>query len=229
MKSKDVQWVGGYPFLAYQPDPYTPDEMKKRSHEFLSLLQKRRSIREFSDEPVSIEIIHNCILAASSAPSGANKQPYTFCVVADPMVKAQIREAAEKEEYESYTHRMSEEWLTDLKAFQTDWRKPFLEIAPYIIVVFKKAYDLTEDGTKKNNYYVAESVGLACGFLLAALHYSGLSALTHTPSPMNFLTALLKRPENERPFLLIPVGHASPDARVPDQSRKALEDILVQY
>ena len=148
--------------------------------------------------------------------------------MSDPHLKKQIREAAEKEEYESYTKRMSDEWLDDIRPLQTDWHKPFLETAPYLIVVFKKAFDFAGKA-KKNNYYVTESVGLACGFLLAALHQVGLAALTHTPSPMNFLSSILQRPENERPFLLIPVGYAAPDALVPDIKRKEIRDLVVEY
>ncbi|HQU58716.1 MAG TPA: nitroreductase family protein, partial [Saprospiraceae bacterium] len=156
------------------------------------------------------------------------KQPWTFCVVANPTIKKQIREAAEKEEYLNYHGRMSEEWIEDLQAFGTDWHKPFLETAPYLIVVFKKAYSL-EGGEKKKNYYVNESVGLATGFLLAAIHNAGLVALTHTPSPMNFLQEILGRPENERPFLLIPVGYPADDAKVPCLSRKEKDEVLVFY
>ena len=167
-------------------------------------------------------------MTASSAPSGANKQPWTFCAVRDPAVKHRIRVAAEQEEYESYHGRMSQEWLDDLAPLQTDWHKPFLEIAPWLIIVFKKAYDLDDTGRHKN-YYVTESVGLACGFLLTAIHQAGLVALTHTPSPMNFLQDILQRPENERPFLLIPVGYPAADARVPDIRRKSAEEVIVYY
>lgn len=188
----------------------------------------RRSLRMFSDRTVAMEVLQNIIATASTAPSGAHKQPWTFCLVTDQATKKMIREAAEKEEYENYHGRMSEEWLEDLLPFDTDWHKEFLEIAPALIVVFKRPYDLV-DGIKKKNYYVNESVGLACGFLLAAIHNAGLVALTHTPSPMNFLQRLLERPENERAFLLIPVGHPSEDAEVPDLQRKSLEEILVHY
>ena len=192
-------------------------------------MDKRRTVREFSAQHVPKEIIENIIRTASTAPSGAHKQPWTFCVVSDPVIKKKIRRAAEKEEYDSYRHRMSDEWLDALKKLGTDWHKPFLEIAPYLIIVFKKAYDFTEKGEKKNNYYVNESVGIACGFLLTAIHHAGLVALTHTPSPMNFLTKILNRPENERPFLLIPVGYPADEVWVPDLTRKKLEDIAVFY
>ena len=203
--------------------------MVRASQAFYEAMRTRRTIREFSAEAVPYEVIENCLLTASTAPSGANKQPYTFCVVSDPEIKKKIREAAEKEEHESYHHRMSEEWLADIKPLQTDWHKPFLETAPYLIAVFKRAYEVGDDRAKKNNYYVNESVGLACGFLLAALHQAGLSALTHTPSPMNFLSAVLNRPDNERPFLLIPVGYAAADCVVPDLKRKTSEEFIVRY
>ncbi|MCE2935918.1 MAG: nitroreductase family protein [Cyclobacteriaceae bacterium] len=226
--TEDVTLLNGFPFIPYRMRPISPDEMSRLAEELLKTFRTRRSVREFSREPVDRAVIMNCLEAASTAPSGANKQPYTFCLVSDPHLKKQIREAAEKEEYESYTKRMSDEWLDDIRPLQTDWHKPFLETAPYLIVVFKKAFDFTGKA-KKNNYYVTESVGLACGFLLAALHQVGLAALTHTPSPMNFLSSILQRPENERPFLLIPVGYAAPDALVPDIKRKEIRDLVVEY
>ena len=191
-------------------------------------MDQRRTVRDISNRSVSKQVIEQLVLTASSAPSGAHKQPWTFCLVSNPEIKAKIREAAEEEEYKSYHGRMSEEWLDDLKAIGTDWHKPFLENAPWLIVVFKKIYDL-ENGEKRNNYYVNESVGLACGFLLTAIHQAGLVALTHTPSPMNFLTEALERPENERPFLLIPVGYPDDNSYVPDLKRKHLEEIAVFY
>lgn len=196
-----------------------------RHHRFM---EGRRTVREFSTKPVSEEVINNLIMAASTAPSGANKQPWTFCVVTNTALKSEIRVAAEKEEYESYHSRMPQEWLDDLSYLGTDWHKPFLEDAPALIIVFKKSYDLI-DGAKKTNYYVVESVGLACGFLLQAIHQCGLVALTHTPSPMNFLSKLLNRPVNEKPFLLIPVGYPTPNVMVPDIKRKAAGDVIVHY
>ena len=162
-------------------------EMRSRSKDFLSEIKSRHTIRDFSDKKISIEIIYNCVKAAASSPSGANKQPWHFVIVKDNETKKQIRIAAEKEEKEFYTHRATKEWLQDLNQFGTDWKKPFLEIAPYLIVVFRKKYDVGKRGNKKKNYYVNESVGIASGLLLAALHHSGLATLTHTPSPMNFL------------------------------------------
>ncbi|UII26659.1 nitroreductase family protein [Fulvivirga maritima] len=221
--------IGGYPFIPYQKETYSEAEVIKRSQEFHSWLDLRRSVREFSDKPIPKTVIENLILSASTAPSGAHKQPWTFCAVSNKDLKQQIRIAAEKEEKESYESRMSKEWLNDLKPLQTDWQKAFLEIAPYLIVVFKKAFELQPDGSKKNYYYVNESVGLATGLLLAAIHNAGLVALTHTPSPMNFLTDLLKRPTNERPFLLIPVGYPKEETLVPDIKRKKLEEVSVFY
>lgn len=216
-------------FISFTPLAFTEEETRRRADEFYHFMDKRRSLRFFSDRPVPREVIETLIRTASTAPSGAHKQPWTFCAVSDPEVKKAIRKAAEEEEYENYHGRMSEEWLEDLKPFGTDWEKPFLEIAPWLIVVFKKAFDYKPDGLKGKNYYVVESTGLATGFLLAAVHQAGLVALTHTPSPMNFLQEILKRPDNERPFLLIPVGYAAEDASVPDLRRKPLEEVAVFY
>jgi iodotyrosine deiodinase len=224
-----IKLIDGYEYEAYSKETYTESETLERSKVFFNWLDKRRTVREFSDKPIQKEVIENILCSASTAPSGAHKQPWTFCVVSNPDVKKKIREAAEKEEYDSYQSRMSDEWLEDLKPLGTDWHKPFLEIAPYLIIVFKKAYDMDENGNKKNNYYVNESVGLACGFLLTAIHDAGLVALTHTPSPMNFLTKLLERPENERPFLLIPLGSPIEETYVPKIERKSLKDIAVFY
>lgn len=214
--------------MPYRGIRYPKAEMLQRSREFYQFMNKRRTVRDFSDKTIPEEVIDNLILTASTAPSGAHKQPWTFCVVSDPELKKAIREAAEKEEYLNYHGRMTEEWIEDLKPFATDWQKPFLETAPYLIIIFKKAYDIV-NGEKRKNYYVTESVGLATGFLLAAIHNAGLVAVTHTPSPMNFLQELLGRPENERPFLLIPVGYPSDEALVPSIERKSLEEIAVYY
>ncbi len=216
------------PCLPFRGVRYTQAEMLQRSREFFNEMDKRRTLRMFSDKPVGRDIIEYIVMTAGSAPSGAHKQPWTFCVVSDPKIKATIREAAEKEEYLNYHGRMPEEWLQDLKPFGTDWHKPFLETAPYLIVVFKKSYDVEGD-EKRKNYYVNESVGIACGFLLAAIHHAGLVALTHTPSPMNFLQQILNRPDNERPFLLIPVGYPADDASVPDLRRKSKEEVIVWF
>ena len=198
--------------------------MLNRSRLFLANIKSRRSVREFSDRPIPIELITNAVRAASLAPSGANKQPWHFVIVNDALIKKEIRVAAEKEEKAFYNYRASDEWLKDLQPFETDWSKPFLETAPNLIVVFKKQYDV--DGEKrKKNYYVNESVGIASGVLLTALHNSGLVALTHTPAPMGFLETILKRPKNEKAFLLIPVGFPSETAKVPVLKKKSFKRI----
>jgi iodotyrosine deiodinase len=216
-------------FKKYENPKLTPHEVLERSQSFYEFIDKRRSLRFFSDKQIPKKVIENIIMTASSAPSGAHKQPWTFCVVSDASTKSKIREAAEKEEYISYNGRMSEEWLEDLKPFGTDWKKPFLETAPYLVIIFKKAYDLDEKGEKAKNYYVNESVGIAIGFLIAAIHNAGLVTLTHTPSPMNFLQKLLGRPANERPFLLLPIGYPTDDAVVPVLGRKPLEEVSVWF
>jgi len=220
--------AGSGKHIVYEAVQFEEEEMQKRAAALHAFMEKRRSVREFSDKPVSRELLENLVLTGSSAPSGAHKQPWTFCLVQDPEIKKQIRIAAEKEEYESYTSRMSEEWLQALEPIGTDWQKPVLEIAPWLVIIFKKAYDLV-DGEKKKNYYVNESVGLAAGFFISAVHNAGLVTLTHTPSPMNFLGEILNRPSNERPFLLLPVGYPAEGATVPDLQRKAIEDVAVYY
>ena len=199
-------------------------KMVRESELFLERFNQRRTIRDFSDKSFPVEIIQNAIKTASSAPSGANKQPWHFVIVQDFKIKKEIRIFAEKEEKEFYDHRAPKDWIDDLNQFGTNWQKPFLEIAPYLIVVFKQSYDLGSNG-KKKNYYVNESVGIASGFLLVALHNAGLATLTHTPSPMGFLEKILKRPENEKAVLLIPVGYPAEDAKVPDLKKKSFEDI----
>jgi nitroreductase len=204
---------------------YSPEEQIRRVDEFFEQCKRRRSVREFSNRPVPSDLIKKIVATAGTAPSGANKQPWHFVVVDDPKLKHEIRLAAEKEERESYEHRMPQSWLDDLVALGTDWHKEFLEIAPYLIVVFKERFRI-QDGTQRKNYYVDESVGIACGLLLAAIHHAGLAALTHTPSPMNFLREILHRPANEVPYLLIPVGYPAEGAVVPDIQRKPLGEIL---
>ena len=217
-----------FPHIPFSLPEVNSEELLQQSHDFLQRVEGRRSVRFFSDRPVPREVMENLIMAASTAPSGAHKQPWTFCLVGDPELKKQIREAAEKEEFESYNQRMSEEWLKDLAPIGTDWRKPFLETAPWLVILFKKSYDLV-DGKKSKNYYVNESVGIASGFFLAATHFAGLATLTHTPSPMDFLTQLLGRPANERAYLLLPVGYPAADCTVPDLKRKSLEQVCVSY
>lgn len=200
-----------------------PDDMRTRARTFLAEMAQRRSVRVFSDTPVPPEVLEDCVATAAQAPSGANKQPWTFVVVTDPEVKRQIREAAEEEERSFYGGRAPERWLEDLEAFGTDANKPFLEAAPALIVLFAQKHGATPD---ERHYYVQESVGIACGFLLAALHHAGLATLTHTPSPMKFLAQILGRPDNERPYLLIPVGFPVEDCEVPDIQRKPRDEVL---
>ncbi len=219
--------IDNFPFVSYTKTPYDISEMEVRSRLFFEWMNTRRTVRDFSDKFIPENIIENIILSASTAPSGAHKQPWTFCVVKNPEVKKQIRIAAEKEEKESYETRMTDEWLRDLQPIGTDWHKPFLETAPYLIVVFKRSYEIEKNSYKHQNYYVTESCGIACGFLLAAIHDAGLVALTHTPSPMNFLSKILSRPENEKPFLLIPVGYPAEECWVPDLRRKNISEICV--
>ncbi len=228
--------MDGHPFVSYSKETYPAAEMLEKSKEFYKWLDKRRTVRDFQDKPIPRETIENILLSASTAPSGAHKQPWTFCVVSNPDLKKQIRTEAEKEEFESYNGRMPAEWLKDLGPLQTDWKKEFLETAPYLIIVFKRSYEVEINSIgdiqtlhKHQNYYVTESCGIACGFLLTAIHHAGLVALTHTPSPMNFLSKVLNRPENEKPFLLIPVGYAAEECWVPDLKRKPIEDIANWY
>jgi iodotyrosine deiodinase len=204
---------------------YSHEEMIKRSEDFYFLIKKRRTVREFSDKPVPVEVIENCILAAGTAPNGANMQPWHFVVVSDPEIKRKIRTAAEEEEHEFYTKRAPKEWLDALAPLGTDEHKPFLETAPYLIVIFSKSYDVLPDGRKVKQYYSQESTGIACGMLITAIHNAGLVSLTHTPSPMKFLNEILNRPSNEKPFLILVVGYPAEDAKVPDISKKSLEEI----
>lgn len=226
---KNIKLINGYPFIKYNRETYDQDEMAQRVASFAGWMDARRTCRDFSDKPIPKEIIENIIKAASTAPSGAHKQPWTFCVVSNPEIKKQIRIKAEKEEYESYNGRMPDEWKKDLMPLQTDWKKAFLETAPYLVIVFKKSYDFDGAGNKTNTYYAAESCGIACGFLLTAIHHAGLVALTHTPSPMNFLSKILNRPVNEKPFLLVPVGYAADECWVPDIKRKSLSEVSSWY
>ena len=204
---------------------YTESEMEERAHAFLEELRRRRTVRDFSDRPVPRNVIETCILAAGTAPNGANHQPWHFAVVADPEVKKTIREAAEEEEKEFYSGRAPKEWLKALEPLGTNDEKPFLERAPYLIVIFGESYAVGEDGNKEKNYYVMESVGIATGMLITAIHRAGLVSLTHTPSPMGFLNEILGRPKNERAFLILVVGYPETDATVPDIEKKPLEQI----
>lgn len=218
-----------HPFIPYTPLDLSEKEMLQNAESFYRHMDKRRSVRDFSDRPVSLEVIENIIKTASTAPSGAHKQPWTFCVISNKELKSKIRELAEEEEKKSYGGRMSDRWIKDLEPLGTTWVKEFIDVAPYIIVVMKRVYEVEENGEKVNNYYVNESVGIASGFLIAAIHNAGLVTLTHTPSPMNFLIKALNRPDNERPYLLLPVGYPKDDAMVPDIHRKSLDEVTVFY
>ena len=228
-QTDDYILVEGFKHIRYKHETFSEAKMIRKSKEFYEWMDKRRSVRHFSDKPVPIEVIENIIKSASTAPSGANKQPWKFCVVENPEIKKKIREAAEEEEQKSYNERMNDEWLEDLKHLGTDAEKPFLETAPYLIVVFKRPYEIDIDGIKHQNYYVSESVGLACGFLISAIHNAGLVTLTHTPSPMRFLEKILDRPTNERAFLLLPVGYEANKVYVPDIKRKLLKEVMKVY
>jgi len=214
--------------MKYSPEKFSPKEMLERSQAFLKKMESRRSVRHFSSDEVPLEAVQNCIAAAGTAPSGAHKQPWTFCLVTDPDIRKKIRVAAEEEEYINYHGRMGQEWMKDLEPFGTDHIKPFIEDAPGLIIVFKHAYGNDESG-KTQNYYVNESVGIAVGVLLTALHEIGLVALTHTPSPMKFLAEILDRPENERAYLNIPFGFPADNCEVPNLVRKSIKDILIKY
>jgi nitroreductase len=204
---------------------YPPEEMRRRAAAFRDEMLRRRTVRYFSDRPVAREIIEDCLTVAGSAPSGANLQPWHFVVISDPAIKHQIRVAAEKEEYTFYHGRAPQEWLDALAPLGTDEDKPYLETAPYLIAIFAQSYGLLSDGRKVKNYYVQESVGIATGLLIAAIHHAGLASLTHTPSPMGFLNEILARPAQEKAFLLLVVGYPAEKARVPDIGKKALSEI----
>ncbi len=228
--------TSSYPFATLSFERLDSEESLRRSRAFLAQMRKRRSIRAFSPEAVPFELIENAIATAATAPSGANQQPWRFVVVGDTDLKRRIREVVEQEERESYEHRFPAEWLAALAPLGTDWHKEFIEIAPYIIVVFKEDYELRPvDSTHKNetvqvkHYYTNESVGIAVGLLIASLHQAGLAVLTHTPSPMGFLRELLGRPRNEKPFVVLPVGYPAPDCRVPVLPKKSLDDVMIVF
>jgi len=218
-----------YTPVPFEFDRLDPEAALARSREFTETMAARRSVRLFSPEPVPRELIDNALTVAGTAPSGAHQQPWTFALVSEPELKAELREAAEKEERDFYERRATDEWKEAIEPIGTDWVKTHITDAPYVIVVFEQPWRPGPNGTKIKHYYVRESVGIAVGFLLAALQVSGLCALTHTPSPMGFLRELLDRPENERPFILIPVGYPADDAVVPDLSRKPLDEIVDRY
>jgi nitroreductase len=217
-----------YPFIPYRMKRLPEEEMIRRGQELYREMSQRRSVRQFSSQPVPRACIELAIRIAATAPSGANRQPWRFVAVSDPAIKHKIREAAEAEERQSYEGgRMPPEWLEALAPLGTDWHKPFLETVPWIVVVFEEAYQITPTGQRLKSYYAKESVGIACGLFIVALHFMGLATLTHTPSPMGFLAQILGRPENERPFILFPVGYPADDATVPDLARKPLGEMAV--
>ena len=222
---------GKHPFVPLEFEELPRPEMRRRAKEFYETMRRRRSVRDFSDRPVPMEIVQEAIRTAGTAPSGAHKQPWHFALVGDPAIKREIREAAEAEERESYEHRMPDAWLEDLEPLGTDWHKPFLTTCPWLIVVFSQPYGLDSAGAggKKKHYYVQESVGISVGMLLTALHVAGLATLTHTPSPMKFLNEILGRPRNERPFVLLVTGYPAADVTVPDIRRKRLEEIATFF
>ncbi len=214
------------PQIPLEPLPaLTPEETLRRADSFLNEIRRRRTVRDFSDRPVPREVIERCIAAAGTAPSGANMQPWHFAAVGDPDIKCRIREAAEAEERAFYGGKAGDDWLEALAPLGTDADKPFLEVAPWLIVVFQQSYGLGPDGDRVKHYYVQESVGIATGFLIAALHHCGLATLTHTPSPMKFLRDILGRPVNERAVMILVAGHPAPDATVPAITKKSLDDI----
>lgn len=230
MKNDQHILINGYKHIPYISEEENNEKSTlKKSEEFLENINKRRSIRTFSDKPISKKVIENIILSASTAPSGAHKQPWIFCAISNSELKTKIRIAAEEEEKVAYESRMSERWKKELERLGTDMHKPFLEEAPWLIIAFKKVYEKDENGEKQNNYYVNESVGIACGFLISAIHNAGLATLTHTPSPMNFLSKILNRPVNERAFILFPVGYSHSETYVPDIERKDLEEVSDFY
>ncbi len=219
-----------YPFVPYAPDRRDTDEMLSRAREFYQLMNTRRSVRHFSAEPVPRQLIELAIATASTSPSGAHRQPWSFVAVSDPEIKRKIREAAEAEERVSYEEgRMPPDWLEALAPLGTDWRKPYLDAVPWIVVVFEQVHGMAPDGKSFKNYYVKESVGMACGLFIAALHNMGLATLTHTPSPMAFLSRILGRPSNEKPYVLFPIGYPADDAIVPDLRRKSLDQVAVWH
>lgn len=227
-KSNSIN-INGYKHTLHHVESPSENQLIDNSQNFFEWLDKRRSVRDFSSKEIPKSVIENIIKSASTAPSGAHKQPWTFCAISNSALKSKIRVAAEIEEKENYSGRMSESWLKDLAPLGTTVEKAFLVEAPWLIVAFKRVYEYEETKKKNNNYYVNESVGIACGMLITAIHNAGLVTLTHTPSPMNFLTKVLERPDNERAFLLLPVGYAKEPVYVPDIKRKPLEEVAIFY
>lgn len=224
----NVGAVSDYPTVPLVFERLDEARMRGNAEAFFQSMARRRSVREFSPDPIPLDVVRRAIHTAGQAPSGAHKQPWRFVLVRDPTLKHRIREAAEAEERETYDHRMSAEWRAALAPIGTDADKPFLDVCPALIVMFRCDYELLADGSRRKNYYVQESCGIALGLLIAALHHAGLATLTHTPSPMSFLAKLLDRPANERPFILLPIGYPAADCRVPDLDRKPLDEILIE-
>jgi len=215
--------------IPYVPERLDPAEQRRRAREFLEEMDRRRSVRFFTDDPVPRDLIDQAIRTASTAPSGAHRQPWTFVITGSTDIKRQIRLAAEEEEKVNYEGgRLPDHWRDALAPLGTDWRKPFLETVPWIVVMFEQRYGIGDDNSRIHNYYVKESVGIAAGIFIAALHHMGLATLTHTPSPMAFLAKLLERPDNERPFCLFPIGYPAPDCVVPDLRRKRLDEVMTE-
>ncbi|MEM9593345.1 MAG: nitroreductase family protein [Acidobacteriota bacterium] len=214
-------------FVPHRPERLDADTMVRRADDYYGLMDARRSVRDFAPDPVPRELVETAIRTASTAPSGAHRQPWKFVVVGDADIKRQIRIAAEEEEKKSYSGRMPDEWLEALRPLGTDWRKPFLETVPWIVVVFEELYGFDDAGNVRKNYYVRQSVGIACGMFIAALHNMGLATLTHTPSPMGFLSKILGRPKNEKPYILFPIGYPVAECQVPDIRRKALDEVAI--
>jgi nitroreductase len=216
-------------FVPYRPERIPADEVSRRAADFAVEMEGRRSVRMFTDDPVPRSVMEDLIRTASTAPSGAHRQPWTFVLIGDPSTKERIRIAAEAEERENYEGgRLPPDWREALEPLGTDWRKPYLETVPWIVVLFEQRFGVASDGTRRKHFYVKESVGIAAGLFVAAVHHAGLATLTHTPSPMAFLTKLLGRPENERPFALFPVGYPHPDCEVPNLTRKPLGDVIAE-
>jgi iodotyrosine deiodinase len=216
-------------FIPYRPPRVPPEEGLRRLGALRAELEARRSVRYFSDEPVPRALIAEAIMAASTAPSGAHRQPWRFVAISDPALKRRIRLAAEAEERRSYEGRMPAEWREALAPLGTTWQKPYLEVVPWLVAVFAENHRVLPDGGRRKNYYVKESVGIACGLFIAALHRAGLATLTHTPSPMRFLSEILDRPSGEQAMILFPIGYPAPEAEVPDLTRKALDEVAVWH
>ncbi len=227
MEAPNHLYINDFKHIIYQIETHNEKDLILKSKSFYKWLKKRRSVRDFSNRTIPKEVIENLIEAASTAPSGAHKQPWTFCAISNHQLKKKIRKAAEIEERINYESRMNNQWKKDLQPLATNMHKPFLEDAPWLIVAFKRVYEMSQDDEKLNNYYVNESIGIACGLLITAIYNAGLVTLTHTPSPMKFLEKILNRPKNERAFLLLPVGYPANPTYVPDIQRKKLNEVAV--